>query len=126
MSVPDQANKGPQQPRSGVSAPVVAIVVVLCGTMALGWLGICAGIAFLARAKIQAAMEEAGVPLPAVVSTLSDTDWRDWMVQRELTHLYQTSLESVAVDEALIARLGGPVETLLDAEELFTRRDKGA
>jgi hypothetical protein len=126
MSTPNQGKQGPQQSRGGGSGPVVAIVVALSVTMILGCLGACGGIAFLARTKIESAMAEAGVPLPAVISMPPATDWNDWMVRRELTHLYQTSLESVAADNAVVDKLGGPVETVLDAEELFRRRDNGA
>jgi hypothetical protein len=115
MPSPNEASPGPQQSR-GVSGAVVAIVIVSSMTMAVGCLGVCGGIAFLARTKIQSAMAEAGVPLPAVISTPPDTDWNDWMVRRELTHLYQTSLDSVSANQALIANLGGSVEMVLETD----------
>jgi hypothetical protein len=43
------------------------------------------------------------------------------MVRRELTHLYQTALESVVTDKALIDKLGDPIETAIDSDELFRR-----
>jgi hypothetical protein len=125
MTAHNQFNPPPQQSRDVVIATVIAIAGAVLLTMALSCVGVCAGIVFLARTKIESALEQAGVPIPGVASVPPDTDWNDWMVRRELTHFYQTALESVVTDKTLLEKLGEPVETVIDTDELFRRQDKG-
>jgi hypothetical protein len=123
VTTPNQP--GLPQSRPGLSGTVIAVVAGLLLAMTLACAGLCAGILFLTRTKIESALDRAGVPIPSVLTEPPPTDWNDWMVRRELTHFYQTALESVTTNRALIDKLGDPIETAIDTDELYRRQDTG-
>jgi len=124
MPTPNQ--QIPSPPRTGLSGcSIAAAIIAVLLAMALGCAGMCAGILYLGRGRVESALDQAGVSLPDISLPEPQTDWEDWMVKRELTHFYQTVLESVTTDKTLITKLGEPIEPDIGAEKLFTRKDKG-
>jgi hypothetical protein len=75
--------------------------------------------------KLEAAIDVKAMQIPGLPIVDPQPDWSDWMLQRELMHLYQTSLDSVVADKTLIEHLGEPIDTSVESEDLFRRRDKG-
>lgn len=124
MTSPQQINRA-QQPGRWTTGQILAIILIPLATMALGCLGLCGGILFLGRARLQSAVERTGIDIRDITPE-PQTDWNDWMVRRELTHFYQTALDSVMADKALGEKLGEPIETALESDDLFRRRDKGS
>jgi Cytochrome oxidase complex assembly protein 1 len=125
MTVPGQPSPSSRHPRGVIIGILLAVGGVGLSIMVLSCVGLCAWFLFLARGKLASKLEKAGVRIPSIVSEPPPTDWNDWMVRRDLTHLYQTSLESVVADKSLAEKLGEPVAPALEADELFRRTEKG-
>src|SRR5436309_5558695 len=126
MPTPSQFKPSPQTSRGGIGCGIAAAIIAVLLTMALGCGGICAGVfLYFSHASVRTTLEQAGIPVPEISLPEPQTDWEDWMVKRELTHFYQTALESVTTDEGLIKKLGEPIETDIGAEKLFSRNDTG-
>jgi hypothetical protein len=124
MTSPTSPNRPPQPPRGWTVGTTLAVLLVPALVASVGCLGLCGGVLFLARHRIRSMVERAGIDIRDVIPEPA-TDWQDWMVRRELTHLYQTALESVDSDTALKEKLGEPMEAVSDTDDLFRRRDKG-
>jgi len=126
MTAPNQPHVSEQQfqGRGATKLVIVALVLVALLTMAFGVLCIGLSVLYIARPKVNSAIERASASIRGVV-TEPEPDWNDWMVKREMTHLYQTSLESVVLDKAVSERLGNPVMASLASDDLFRREAKG-
>ena len=66
------------------------------------------------------AMAQANLPIPT-----PRPNWNDWMIQRVLSEVYSASVDVVVADERVIEELGDPVETDVNAAELFVRVNEG-
>src|SRR3989442_606567 len=126
MPTPTQFKPSPQQSSAGGGCGIAAIIIGGLLTMGLVCAGLCGGVLlYFGRGHVATTLEQAGLPMPDLSLPEPPTDWEDWMVKRELTHFYQTALESVTTDKSLIEKLGEPIETDVGAETLFSRQDKG-
>jgi hypothetical protein len=118
MTAPVQSK---QAASGGFSRNIVfGLVILALAWMALVCAGIVGGVLFFVPHRVAAVVEDAKGSLQGMAGA-PQTDWADWNVQRELTHLYQTALESISADTALAEKLGEPIEPAIEADELFTR-----
>jgi len=126
MTTPSQSKPQPQQTGAGAGCAMAAVLVAVALMTGLVSACMCGGvILYFYAARVQPALAQAGIPAPDISLPEPQIDWNDWMVQRELTHFYQTALESVTTDRALIEKLGEPIDADITAEKLFTRQDQG-
>jgi hypothetical protein len=114
----------PLQPKHSSSGGPTAKQIVVLTVAAVVWMvllcaGIVGGVLFIARDRVANVVEGAKGALTG--NAVPQTDWDDWHVQRQLTHLYQTALESISADTALAEKLGEPIEPALTSDELFER-----
>lgn len=116
----------PYQPRPPTPAILThkQVLMIVAGVFVLMSL-VCAGIVsvvlLVAGDKVVAAVDNLRYSVPRTISS-GRTDWTDWNTQRELNHLYQTAVESVANDPTLLGKLGTPIAPEYDSDDLFRRR----
>ncbi len=126
MSAPTQFGPPPQKPGGGSGGTLLLVVLGVAAISLVCCAGICAGglLLFTTRTttleKVQAAIQEQ-IPAPLVAQRWEE----DWMTMEQLTRAYTTSLDAVAADKRVIARLGEPIESASDDEKLFRRERKG-
>ena len=93
----------------------------------LGCAGACAGVLYLATSpRSRGSGSRPDIEVPGI--TVQPPDVNDWMTTRTLSQVYTSSLAAVVANKAVIERLGEPVLTDLEAEELYRRKpgDGGA
>jgi Cytochrome oxidase complex assembly protein 1 len=122
MSDPSQPIPPPKEPRkqSGTLLAAIVIAVVL---MMFGCGGACAGFLYLTVPQARQAMRDANLPFPEIAVAPAQNDW---MTTRILSEVYTRALAVVVADKQVIERLGEPVLTDIEADELYRRTDMGA
>lgn len=127
MSTPTEPLPPPKEQRrqSGTLLAAIVIAVVL---MAIGCAGACAGFFYFATPRVQVALQQANVRLPDIglPNVAARQDANDWMATRMLSEVYTKALAVVVADKRVIERLGDPLQTDIEAEELYRRINSGA
>ena len=126
MSSPTPPVPPPKEPprQSGTLLAAIVIALVL---MVIGCAGACAGFFYFATPQARRALENANARLPDLglpkVSMPSTAN--DWMATRMLTEVYTKALTAVTADKDVRERLGEPLLTDLEAEDLYRRTNTG-
>jgi hypothetical protein len=73
------------------------------------------------------ALKQANVQLPdlGLPNVAMERDVNDWMTTRMLSEVYTKALAAVVADKAVIERLGDPLQTDIEAEDLYRRINTG-
>jgi hypothetical protein len=127
MTTPTEPLPPPKEQRRHSGTLLAAIVIALV-LMIIGCAGACAGFFYLATPQAKKAMEQANVRLPdlGLPNVTAQQNVNDWMTTRMLSEVYTRSLAVVAANKAVIERLGEPLQTDIQAEELYRRINTGA
>jgi hypothetical protein len=118
MNAPDPIRQQPPQSPSGLSGGGVAAIAIVALLGSLTCAGVCAGIVSLAAPRAQSALQKA--------QAAARPPANDWWVLRVLSEVYTAALDAAVADQAVIERLGEPIETDVAAVELFRRMRTGA
>jgi hypothetical protein len=111
--------QGAQPSRALSPASVTAIVVgAFVGTLTVA--GLCAGVVSLGYPWARDAAEEAE-SIVTKSPPMTQQSVVDWKTQRVLAEVYTAAVDHVVKNEAVIEQLGKPVETDIEAAELYRR-----
>jgi Cytochrome oxidase complex assembly protein 1 len=126
MSDPSQPLPPPKEP-SRNSGTLLAAIIIAVVLMVIGCAGACAGFFYLATPRVQVALQQANVQLPdlGLPSVPMPSTANDWMTTRMLTEVYTKALWAVTADKNVIERLGDPLQTDIEAEDLYRRINTG-
>ena len=127
MTTPTEPLPPPKEQRRN-SGTLLAAIVIAIVLMAIGCAGACAGFFYFATPRVQVALQRANVRLPDVglPNVAARQDANDWMTTRMLSEVYTRSLAVVVANKEVIERLGEPLQTDIEAEELYRRINIGA
>jgi hypothetical protein len=127
MSDPTQPLPPPKE-SSRNSGTLLAAIVIAVVLMVIGCAGACGGFFYFATPRMQAALEQANAQLPnlGLPNVAMQQDVNDWMTTRTLTEVYTRALAAVVADKNVIERLGDPLQTDIEAEDLYRRINAGA
>jgi hypothetical protein len=123
-----QKNTPQQQPSRGLSAGMVAALVIGALLASVTVFGLCAGLVFVAVPQTREALERADVPISQIAPAplvAVNADPNDWWTQRVLSDVYTAALDKVVADPAVIEKLGEPIETDIAAPTLYRRINVG-
>ncbi len=115
----------PQQPPTdrpsrALGAGAMAAIVVGAFLATLVMFGLCAGVFFVGGPRAREALEQANIAVPT-----ARPNWTDWMTQRVLSEVYTGTVDAVVEDQGVVEALGEPVETDVNAAELYVRVNAG-
>jgi len=123
--MPQQNELRPERPRRSTTSVIAAVALVSLIIVAVPCAGLCAGLWWLMpRAETAFQRAKAKLQIPGLPISAPTIDER--MQAAFLTPLYKMALDAVASNKDVLARLGGPIETIDDGETMYRRQGKGS